>query len=72
VVDPAETAPAPGPPAAEGLAAELTDPAAAVDGAAVVAGNATAPYGVAALVPAMPEDWAAAGSVSTAPKSNAR
>jgi hypothetical protein len=46
--------------------------AAALEGAAVVAGNLTAPYGVARLLPAMPEVWAAAEAASTAHNSNAR
>lgn len=70
VVDRAETAPTPAPGVAP--AVEPTGAAAALEGAAVVAGNLTAPYGVARLLPAMPEVWAAAGSASTAENSNAR
>jgi hypothetical protein len=65
-------APTGAPPAEEGPSAEPTGAAAALEGAAVVAGNLTAPYGVAKLLPAMPEVWAAAGSASTAENRNAR
>ena len=70
VVDRAETAPTPVPGVAP--AVEPTGAAAALEGAAVVAGNLTAPYGVARLLPAMPEVWAAAEAASTAHNSNAR
>ena len=60
------------PPADEGPGAEPTGAAPALEGAAVIAGNLTAPYGVARLLPATPEVWAAAGSASTAENSIAR
>jgi hypothetical protein len=53
------------------LAAELLGAVAAVDGATVVPGNVTAPYGFASVVPAIPEVWAAAASARTTENNNA-
>jgi hypothetical protein len=53
------------------LAAEAFGAVAAVDGAAVVPGNVTAPYGFACVVPATPEVWAAAASARTTENNNA-
>jgi len=64
-------APAPDPPLEEVLAAELLGAVAAVDGATVVPGNVTAPYGFASVVPAMPEVWAAAAPARTTENNNA-
>ena len=64
-------APVPEPPPEEVLAAKLFGAIAAVDGATVVPGNVTPPYGFACVVPAMPEVWAAAAPARTTENNNA-